>query len=151
MYRKTIEQQFWSKVDRKSKEQCWEWTGAKNNAGYGNMKVNGKYVNSHRVSYELNNKKKIKEGLFICHHCDNPSCVNPNHLFSGTPLENDADKVKKRRHVFGMKHPRAKLVDQDIIKIKSSSGPHKYIADEYGVSRRLIGMIKQGSIWKHIK
>lgn len=137
------------KVERKATEECWLWLGAKNNAGYGNIRVNKKYTNAHRIAYQIY-FGEIKKGLVVCHKCDNPSCVNPYHLFIGRPIDNDADKVKKNRHIYGMKHPLSKLTDKQVLKIRMESGSHQSIANRYNVSRRLIGMIKQGSIWKHL-
>jgi len=66
-----MEERFWKKVDKKTDKECWEWTGARNNEGYGNMNIDGKYVNAHRVSYYLH-FTDIPRGMFVCHKCDNP-------------------------------------------------------------------------------
>lgn len=144
------EQNFWSKVSKKDVSSCWLWVGAKNNAGYGNIKYEGKYLNAHRVSYILN-KGPIPEGYYVCHTCDNPSCVNPDHLFVGTPQDNDDDKVRKGRQTKGEEHPISKLTEEDVLKIRTMKGSHSEIARKFKVSRRLIGMIKNKTIWKHLK
>lgn len=149
MYKKTIDEQFWSKVKKGRKNECWLWTGAMNKAGYGNIKVNGAYTNAHRISYSIH-FGSIGIGLVVCHKCDNPSCVNPNHLFAGTPHENDIDKVRKKRHIYGAKHPMAKLSDSEVLVIRDEIGTHELIAKRHNVSRRLIGMIKNRSIWRHL-
>lgn len=138
---------FFDKINKTST--CWIWTGAKNNAGYGNFRYNGKYLNSHRVSYLLF-KGHIPPKMFVCHTCDNPSCVNPKHLFIGTPQDNDDDKVAKGRQIKGSKHKYSKLKESDIPKIRKDKRSHQSIANTYNVSRRLIGMIKEGTIWKHV-
>lgn len=86
---------FFEKV-RKT-ETCWEWTACLNSKGYGTMAVLGRPVLAHRLSYEFH-KGKIPEGLYVCHHCDNPKCVNPDHLFTGTNQDNQNDCVSKGRH-----------------------------------------------------
>lgn len=75
---------------------CWEWVGTKNADGYGLLIWDGKQYLAHRVSYELH-RRPVPEGLFICHTCDNPSCVNPAHLYAGTHQDNMDDKVARGR------------------------------------------------------
>ena len=146
---KKVEDQFWGKVEKRAKEKCWLWLGARNNAGYGNIRVNKKYTNAHRISW-LIHFGDIKKGFVICHKCDNPPCVNPYHLFTGRPRDNDADKVRKNRHIYGMKHPRSKLTDEQVLEIRAINGTHQTIADKYDISRRLVGMIKKRDIWNHL-
>ena len=94
---------FWEKVDKKSQEECWIWKAFKTKTGYGKIGVaSGQAVSAHRVSWEIHNGK-IEEGKFVCHRCDNPSCVNPGHLFIGTRQDNVNDMVlKKRSKHFGV-------------------------------------------------
>lgn len=85
---------FWSKV--KKSDQCWEWQGANVPKGYGIIGKNGRNQYAHRVSWELH-KGIIPKGLLVCHHCDNPKCVRPDHLFVGTHQDNLRDMSRKGR------------------------------------------------------
>ena len=92
--RKTPEHRFWQKVDKT--DGCWEWTGSKKRRGYVEFFADGKTCLAHRWSYEAHNGP-IPPGLFVCHKCDNPCCVRPDHLFVGTAKDNMQDCSKKGR------------------------------------------------------
>lgn len=96
----TEEERFWAKVDKT--ETCWLWTAGKDRRGYGKFKSQGKTVRAHRYSYMLVNGS-IPNGLFVCHECDVPGCVNPQHLWLGPPSSNTRDMVLKNRHGAHMK------------------------------------------------
>lgn len=86
---------FWSRVNRGHPDHCWTWEGLKSK-GYGYLCHEGIYIRAHRLSYEIHNGE-IPKGLLICHHCDEPSCVNPVHLFLGTNRDNMIDALRKGR------------------------------------------------------
>lgn len=130
--RQTLSERFWSKVDKKGEDDCWNWLAYTNNEGYGNFTVEGKKRwNSHRIAYALV-FGEIPENMLVCHSCDNPSCVNPKHLFLGTPKDNTQDKIKKGRCV------NYKLNSDQKQQIKMSTKTAKQLAKDFSVSAAAI-------------
>lgn len=86
----------------------------------------------------------------VCHHCDNPPCVNPAHLFIGVAQDNSDDKLSKKRHLFGETSRQSKLTEQQVRDIIADPRMQIEIADEYGVTQGMVGHIKRGEAWKHI-
>ena len=129
----TLEQRLLSKI-KKNANGCWEWTASKYGKGYGHLRVGKKIVGAHRLSYQL----FVGEigNLCVLHKCDNPACVNPDHLFLGTVQDNSDDMADKGRSTFGEKSGRAKLTEQDVLFIKSQHKIISYrkLADMFGVS-----------------
>lgn len=142
-----------SKIKRK-KNGCWEFQGSIRR-GYGQFKIENKNFATHRASYEIF-KGKIPKGKFVCHTCDNKICVNPDHLFLGTPLDNMLDKTKKGRgyRPTGEKHHKAKLTERDVLKIRKMykffKTPHRRIAEYFKVSRNNVTNIINKKFWKHV-
>lgn len=147
-----IEDRFFQKVNIKGKDECWEWTGCRHPQGYGLIKrKDGAQMRPPRISWNIYNGK-IQEGLCVCHKCDNPGCVNPNHLFLGTHKDNAIDKVAKGRMKPspGEKNGASKLTEQQVLSIYKDARVQDRIAKDYGVCQTLISMIKLRKRWKTI-
>lgn len=149
--RKNIEDRFWKKVEVKSVRECWLWT-ANTNGKYGILKAGTGRANTyaHRLSWELKNGK-IPRGMLICHHCDNPICVNPDHLFLGTAKDNVQDMIRKGRGgTIGIKHPLRKLNVSDVVAIRSSKDSIRKLAERYMVHHEQIRRVKKHMSWKTV-
>lgn len=133
---------------------CWMWTGKLFRNGYGCFYYKGKYLLAHRVAWELETKEEPK--LLVLHKCDNPSCVNFNHLFQGTTIDNVLDKISKGREntPFGERVGNSKLSEEDVknIRTKYSVGNifMKELSKEYGVSQKQISVIISQKQWRRV-
>ena len=140
---------FWSKVDVKCVDSCWDWQGGKDREGYGLFKVLGTSRLAHRVAYTLATEEPIDDQV-IRHRCDNSTCVNPSHLEVGTHADNVADRVRRKRSAFGELSGRAKLTEGQVLDIAGDPRSAIDIASDYPVSVDTIRSIKQKRIWKHL-
>lgn len=122
---------------------CWLWNKYIKRDGYGHFRSFNKKVLAHRASY-IAFFGDIPEGLLVCHKCDTPSCVNPEHLFLGTHKENSEDRNNKGRQATGLTHGKAKLSEADVQAIRNSTKRYKDIAHEFGVSLGYIKAIRRG-------
>ena len=138
---------------------CWEWTGTLRK-GYGRLIIGSrtektrKSVSAHRLSYETFNGK-ITDGMFVCHKCDNPSCVNPEHLFLGTRQDNVNDREAKNRnnHALGESVGSSKLTKNDVkeaIKMRNNGKTYQSIANYFSVHKKTIMNIIKQKTWSHI-
>lgn len=132
---------FWSHVDKSG--DCWLWTGALNEDRYGRFQLDGAIYNASRVAWVIAHGA-IPPKFDICHACDNPSCVRPDHLFSGTHSANLRDMVNKGRATYAKLQPHQ---IPEIRHLRRVGLPLKKIAKMYGVSLALISMIVHRRIW----
>ena len=149
---KSLEERFWPKVDIRGPDDCWEWLAGKNYKGYGIL-MRKESKKAHRIAYELT-YGPIPNGLHICHHCDNPGCMNPTHLFAGTDMDNTADCIRKGRFIKGEQNGQAKLTSEQVLSIRGeySQGNTSYpkLGVKYNVDPSTIGKIINQETWRHI-
>lgn len=131
---------------------CWEWQSAKDADGYGMFWNNKKTSGAHRWIYQYTNNVLLSVGECVCHTCDNPSCVNPQHMFIDTNVGNTADRHQKGRSVKGSAVGTSKLTEADVrhIRYNLSHLTLKQVADLYNVSITPIHYIRIGKTWKHV-
>lgn len=141
-----IAERLWSRVDKSG--ECWLWTGGKSKAGYGQIKVEGRIVYTHRLVYEMA-YGPIAAGLEVCHDCpdgDNPAYCRPDHLFLGTHQENITDMITKGR--------KGKLSPADVREIRRITAAREAtgvtLAARYGVTRQAIRKIVLRETWPHL-
>lgn len=157
--RRTSVDRFWPKVDKLDPCGCWIWKGGLNQGGYGRLQRDDgskKLVLSHRFSFELHHGA-IAEGMCVCHRCDRPACVNPDHLFLGTIADNNLDMQAKGRNQVpgyaGEKHPMAKLTAEDVLQIRqrlATRESRNKIAADYGISPNYLQLIKSRVTWRSV-
>lgn len=156
--KKPLVARFWEKVAKGGSSECWEWQGAKDLNGYGFLYSSERpkrWKKAHRLSYELANGP-IPKGMCVCHSCDNPPCVNPQHLWLGTLAENNADKVAKGRDYDkrGSANPNVKLTAQNVMEIKqlrNSGWTQQQIADRFNIAQPYVSRVLRGETWKHLE
>lgn len=139
---------FWAKVDQTG--ECWLWTGAQLADGYGVFQLARKAVKAHRVSWELAHGP-IPAGLMVCHRCDVPACVRPDHLWLGTCADNLGDAARKGRMSHGERHFRARLAPLDVLTIRASNLNATALARQHGVSICTILDVRKRRTWKHVQ
>lgn len=142
--RRTPDQAFWARVSKT--ETCWFWTGAKLPRGYGNFAARGSRIYAHRHSYEIH-IGLVPEGQFVLHRCDEPSCVNPEHLFLGTHNDNMKDMRVKKRGT-----PWKKLDEESVREIRhlALTTSLAALAARFSVSAVAIGKVVSRKSWKHV-
>ena len=153
-------ERFWAKVNKNGPVHptfgpCWVWIAGKFRHGYGAIAIAGRLRKAHRFSWELH-FGPIPDGLCVLHRCDNPSCVNPDHLFLGTDADNMADRDQKGRQAKGQRHL-AKLTEDQVREIRrryqrdSAISGSTALAREFGTSHQTILRVVKNHCWKHVK
>lgn len=153
--RMRMESKFWSNVDRSGS--CWLWLGKKNSGGYGAFYWKGKRHTAHRVSWEIAAAGPVPKSMFICHHCDTRDCVRPDHLYAGTPHQNNMDCLARGRNGWkthpGENNGRARLTGSDVaqIRYRANTGEHHTVlAREFNVHPTTIFQAVHRLTWKHL-
>ena len=153
-------QRFWNSVDKGDGAGCWSWTAGTDDRGYGRITCElGRCVPASRYSWYLH-QGPIPADAFVCHHCDNPTCIRPDHLFLGTHADNMADMDAKGRRRSGTRSQNgsqnfsAKLTENDVADMRhrytGATGQQAALAREYGISRSTVSEILLGRRWRHV-
>ena len=160
--RQTLAERFWSRVDKLGPTDCWNWSGYTNANGYGQFSIKG-HILAHRASWIINigplPEGEGWHGTCVLHHCDNPACVNPDHLFIGSNQDNVDDMNRKGRAVHpptyrGESHPLSKVTECAVMQIRkyyaAGGCTQKWLASIYGVNHTQISAIVNRKVWRHI-
>lgn len=151
----TTEERFFRQVQKHS-DGCWEWLGGKDRDGYPRMRseVDGVlYKKAHRFSVAYFRGEHPVAGQNVCHTCDNPSCVNPDHLYVGSIAENQAEKWAKGRGKvsYGEQHYSTDLTEDDVRFIRASQERQEDLAKRFGVTQTTISDIRRRKSWRHVR
>ncbi len=145
---------FWDRVDKRGAEECWEWLGARSSAGYGQIRIDGSLRYAHRHALALVGRA-AGPGEVVCHHCDNPPCCNPAHLFVGTARDNAKDAAAKGRvhRSRGELSGKAKLTTPNVVEIRDLHArgvQRRDIAERFGIAAATVTSIVARKRWAHV-
>lgn len=142
------EVRFWRFVHKT--DTCWVWTGGKHRFGYG--KIDG--LDAHRVSWEIHNGP-VPSGMYVCHHCDNPACIRPDHLFLGTQTDNMRDMSRKGRGARGETTPGAKMTAEKVRQLRERYAQGdismKAVGEMFGIKPHAVWAIIHRKTWQHVE
>ena len=144
--KKDPREKFYDLISPEPNSGCWLWLGTTTYQGYGQLRIRGASVRAHRFAFELYHGS-IPDGLFVLHKCDVPCCVNPDHLYLGTPADNARDAVKRNRTRRGILARSARLTEAEVREIRKIVVPVKIIAAKYDVTENTIRAIKTRQTW----
>lgn len=156
--RRSIEERFFRKVTPGYPDKCWEWTGQRTKFGYGIFKYDNHSTTAHRISWSLVHGK-IPPDTLVCHKCDNPPCVNPNHLFLCNYQDNHNDMVAKGRErvkitTYGSRQWMSKFKEHEVVKIRRLYGKggvtQRELASKHKVHLATIQRILSRKNWRHV-
>lgn len=145
--------QFWPHVvEGRTESECWKWSGCLDQHGYGKVGTSEKRFQANRFSWKIH-FGEIPDGMFVCHRCDNPECTNPKHLFLGTPYDNQADSVAKRRQAFGERSGKNKITEDDVKLLRSMRDAGvklQHLAMFFPLKEAQISSIAHRKSWKSV-
>jgi len=146
---------FWSFVDRRGgPDTCWPWTGYRDARGYGRARRGEDKRTAQRWAYIFTTGAQLRRDEFVCHHCDNPPCCNPAHLYVGSHDDNMRDRNERERTCFGTRNGRARLNDVAVRVIrfmaKRGLATPEQLAEAHGVSRAAIRFVVSRNTWRHV-
>jgi len=153
-YRPTTQERWESKFERGAPEECWLWRGGLSK-GYGSFHVSSKRgrVKAHAYAVELATGVRCPRGQGALHRCDNPPCVNPNHIYYGTQKQNSADMVERSRHPVGERRPNSRMTADQVVNIRerfAAGETFTQLKKEFGISSGRLSNIVNGHAWKHV-
>lgn len=146
---------FWKRVHHDAEDRCWYWAGGHKEAGYGTYYANGRSNAAHRVAYALH-AGALAPGMTVRHKCDNPPCVNPNHLVAGTQTQNvqDRDERSRRQAPRGVRNGHSKVNDdrvREIVTAVALGESQVAVARRLGIEKSTVGKIVRGQSWVHVE
>ena len=147
--RRSLADRFWEKV--KKGRGCWLWQASFFRDGYGQIRDGRTNRRAHRVAWKLTNGL-VPDGLHVLHHCDDPACCNPRHLFLGTAQDNMADKCTKNREARGEKQGLARLTEKKVRQLRRLEGTitRRQLAEKFDISYPTVGDVLRRRTWRHV-